>query len=132
MLILTPALRDHLEAVNAEVNALPYLSDPERWGVEELWGEADDLGGDCEDFSIAKRNRLLALGFPAKPLRLATCQTETGEGHAVLTVDTDQGTLVLDNRFPAVLPFERLTALGYRWISRQAADGGRGWVKIAA
>jgi len=132
VLILTDPLMAELEAVNAEVNALPYVADPTRWGADEFWAEIDQAGGDCEDFSIAKRNRLLALGFPAKPLRLATCQTETGEGHAVLTVDTDQGTLVLDNRFPAVLPFERLTALGYRWISRQAGDGGRGWVKINA
>ena len=132
MLTLTDSLMAKLEDVNVEVNALPYTSDSDRWGTSEFWEEIDAQGGDCEDFSIAKRNRLLSLDLPAKALRLAICITETGEGHAVLTVDTDQGTFVLDNRFPAVLPFERLTDLGYRWISRQAGDGGRGWVKINA
>jgi predicted transglutaminase-like cysteine proteinase len=117
-----------LEAVQADVNArVGYRTDLSLYGVEELWTVADRQG-DCEDYALAKRRALLARGWPVSALRLAVCTTSSGEGHAVLTVDTDQGVYVLDNRRPFVEPW---AALPYTWIKRQSANGP-GWVSITS
>ena len=116
-----------LVAVNLAVNAeTAYRSDPELYGRPEFWTEAAGAG-DCEDYALAKRQRLRALGWPEESLRLAVC-TYKGAGHAVLTVDTDAGTWVLDNRYPDPQPW---TLLPYAWVKRQARTGA-GWVEIAA
>lgn len=61
--------------------------------------------GDCEDLVLAKRWHLMELGWPASSL-LITEVRQTGvdldddgkdDGHAVLTVLTNKGDLVLDN-----------------------------------
>jgi predicted transglutaminase-like cysteine proteinase len=128
MFALTDERWTELRKVNADVNALPYRTDMALYGKPEFWESIDVAGaGDCEDYSLGKRNRLRALGWPDEALRLATCTDETGAGHAVLTVDTDRGTYVLDNRSPDVLPWAQVP---YHWISRQAE--GAGWVAIAA
>jgi len=125
MLTLSATLRAQLARVQREVNRLPYRTDIDLYGQPEFWTIIDRVrGGDCEDFAIEKRRRLMVEGIPSDELRLATCWDETGEGHAVLTVDTDQGTLVLDNRRRSVVQFE---ALPYRWVSRQ---NGKEWVAI--
>jgi predicted transglutaminase-like cysteine proteinase len=128
MLTLTPELRAQLEQVQTEVNAdTRYVSDMELYGREDFWTVAQGAG-DCEDFSLAKRAKLLALDWPVDALRLAVCRTETGDLHAVLTVDCDDGTWVLDNRQTDVVAWDQLP---YQWIERQAA-GGPGWVLISS
>ena len=129
MLKLTDELMSQLEQVNSEINSgTAYRTDMDLYGRSEFWETAHGEG-DCEDYAIAKRKRLRALGWPSSALRLATCKDETGGGHAVLTVDTDRGTLVLDNRFPNIERWEDLTVHGYNWDRRQAASG-QDWVKI--
>lgn len=129
MLSLTDQRWAQLVDVNARVNALPYVADLARYHTSEFWAEIDQGGGDCEDFAIGKRAELLTFGWPPEALRLAICRTETGEGHAVLTVDTDRGTFVLDNRFPRPERWGDLVVRGYVWNRRQRA-GGTGWVAI--
>jgi len=119
-----------LASVNDQVNALPYVADVDRYARAEFWTEIDQLGGDCEDFALEKRRRLLALGWPIETLRVAECLVETGERHAVLTVDAGGGTYVLDNRCAEVSTWTILSRRGYRWLRRQAA-GGPGWVDLA-
>jgi predicted transglutaminase-like cysteine proteinase len=81
-------LRRVNDAVN---NSIRYRSErAERWNVG---GNA----GDCEDFALTKRSRLIRAGIPAGALRLATARTSRGELHAVLIVKTDKGDYVLDN-----------------------------------
>jgi predicted transglutaminase-like cysteine proteinase len=120
--------------VNTEVNALPYKTDMALYGQPEFWAIIGAAGGDCEDFALGKRARLLALGWPIEALRLCTCTAETGEAHAVLSVDAVSGgapgTWVLDNRFAEVQAWGDLQAYGYRFIERQAA-GGPSWVSVA-
>lgn len=128
MLILTDQRRTELERVNAEVNGrVGYKADIDLYGMPEFWTIAG-REGDCEDYALAKRAELLALGWPVEALRLAVCLDEHGRGHAVLTVDTDRGAYVLDNRSLLVQPWK---ALPYTWIKRQAA-GGKAWVTITA
>lgn len=115
-----------LVAVNEAVNAdTAYRSDADLYDRSEFW-EIAAGEGDCEDYALAKRQRLRALGWPEESLRIAVC-TYKGQGHAVLTVDTDAGTWVLDNRYPTP---QAWGVLPYAWIKRQAKDGP-GWVEIA-
>lgn len=128
MLTLTSERWAQLQAVQADINArVGYRADLDLYGRAEVWAVAD-RAGDCEDYALAKRAALLALGWPVAALRLATCQTEHGEPHAVLTLDTDRGAYVLDNRHGLVMAWADLP---YRWLQRQAA-GGRAWASIAA
>jgi len=125
---LTGAAWGQLVQVQTQINGrVGYRTDLDLYGLPELWAVAD-RAGDCEDYALAKRRALLDLGWPVEALRLAVCVDEQGGGHAVLTVDTDQGVYVLDNRARFVEPW---AALPYRWIKRQAA-GGRDWVSIEA
>lgn len=54
--------------------------------------------GDCEDYALTKRYRLMAQGWPSGALRIATGVTPEGVGHAVLIVSTNRGDLVLNSR----------------------------------
>lgn len=107
------------QAVQAAINAMPYRSDAARYGLSEFWAELDAHGGDCEDFALAKRAALLAQGADPASLHLALCWTETSEFHAVLVVDTEQGSYALDNRHAEPM---RKQDLGYRWHSIQKGN----------
>lgn len=114
-----------LRQVNAEVNKFKYVFDNARYGQEEYWDLIGEEGGDCEDYALEKRRRLMALGWDADDLRLTICQTEEGEYHCVLTVDDGDDTLALDNRFDRVRTVT--TMHGYKWVARQK---GKTWVRI--
>ncbi len=113
-----------LERINDAVNAAiaPALEPDgrDRWEIEP---EA----GDCEDFALTKKHRLIAAGWPGEQLRFATVATESDEYHAVLLVDAAAGPLVLDNRFDDALPWTRLEALGYRLIAVEGAGPDGSW-----
>lgn len=114
-----------LSSVQASVDAAiePRVEEPgiDRW-------EEDPRFGDCEDYALTKRKVLLAAGLPAGALRLATAYTEHGEYHAVLTVATTAGTLVLDNRFPTVRDWR---SMPYRWVTLQRPDWPFRWLRLA-
>jgi predicted transglutaminase-like cysteine proteinase len=111
--ILTPAIWEALKRVNAEVNSqFRYQSDWGQYSSLENWAEMSKPGdsGDCEDFALTKLRRLLDLGIPAGALRLEIGNHNTGEGHAWLTLETDQGPIGLDTgyiepRLGSVFPF---------------------------
>lgn len=92
-----------LRIVNAKVNLLPYKLDIERYKTPEFWEEIEDEG-DCEDYMIAKIQRLKALGLPISAMRIVTCfvkpyqtrEEKAKRGHAVLAVDLDDKTYFLD------------------------------------
>lgn len=112
------------EAINTRINeSTCYKSDFERVDRMEFWDVAVGTG-DCEDYALAKRAKLLEQGASTDDLRLAVCQTETGGWHAVLIVTTDRGDYVLDNRYPEPMPRHMLD---YRWDRIQK---GKQWCKI--
>lgn len=112
-----------LVEVNADVNRMPYKSDPEMYGRPDFWSSKSADAGDCDDYACQKR-RMLREKFPDNldALMLATCWVEgedgpgTGGYHAVLLVNTDKGAYVLDNRYPKVKPWPDLP---YRWDKRE-------------
>ncbi len=124
-LAATPELLDLLEAVQGEVNrAIAPRAEP---AGQDLW-QLGARSGDCEDYALAKQQRLLAAGLPRGTVRLATASLADGERHAVLVVETERGTLVLDNLQPHVVP---LRALPYTWHSAQGTDASLLWRELA-
>ena len=84
----------------------------------DVWS-VNASSGDCEDFAMTKRQRLIQMGLPASALRIAYVKIASGEGHAVLVVKARGRTYVLDNLTSAIRPLE---STGYRVISMSGAD----------
>lgn len=118
------AIPDLVAKVQREVNAaIEPVPEP---ASRDLWALAP-RAGDCEDFALTKREVLRAAGLPAGALRLATAYTERGEYHTVLTVQTERGAVVLDNRFAEVRP---LADLPYRWVMVELPDRPFAWAHL--
>jgi predicted transglutaminase-like cysteine proteinase len=92
-----------LQRVNDEVNArYRYASDPFAY-----WADISELGsGDCKDFALAKRARLVRLGWPRANLPIALTWYG-GVAHAVLLAWTNNRWYVLDQIVSAVVPIEQ-------------------------
>lgn len=116
-----------LKRINREVNLnIKYKTDIDQFGVVDKW-VIPEKHGDCDDYVLLKRLKLMQLGWNAFDLKVTICKTELGDGHAVLSIDTDKGTYILDNRYPDLKTFKQLTSIGYKFIKRQS---GTNWVKI--
>jgi len=126
-LALTAPLWRKLVTVNKAVNdAVQPLADKAHWGLSESWDYPDDGTGDCEDYALEKRKRLIAAGFPNRVLLMTVVLDENREGHAVLTVRTSRGDLVLDNKRDAILPWD---STGYSFIKRES-QAEPGWAAL--
>lgn len=99
-----------LRVVNANANELPY-----EMHVSELWQMPSDHAA-CSNYAVAKFRALIALGWPKESLRLACCYVpgypEGQNYHAILLVDYEGQTWVMDNRQP--LPYEYQLS-EYKW-----------------
>lgn len=116
-----------LQQLNVSVNkAIKPISDFDLYGVEEYWTYPVD-GGDCEDYVLAKRRVLIEDGIPSSTVLITVLRRPNGEGHAVLTVRTDIGDVILDNLTDAVLNWDET---GYTYLKRQAVDHTGRWVSI--
>jgi len=93
----------------------------------EWWSYAINSAGDCEDYVLEKRRALIARGWPADALLITVVRQWNGEGHAVLTVVTDKGDLVLDNMAMGIVSFDKAP---YSWIMRQSRQHPMHWVKL--
>lgn len=124
---LTPERWNQLVAVNSGVNtAITPVTDEELFGREEVW-IYPTTKGDCEDFVLLKRRELINRGWPIGSLLVTVVRQRNGDGHAVLTVLTDRGDLVLDNLESDIKVWSETE---YRYIKRQSEfDTGR-WVAI--
>lgn len=114
--------------INADVNReIVAITDQDHWGMPELWSYPEDGKGDCEDFVLEKRRRLIKAGFPAQTLLITVVRDQKGDGHAVLTVKTDRGDFVLDNQVGKILAWKET---GYRFIKRQSDENPARWVSL--
>lgn len=117
-----------LEDVNSAVNsAIADGSDRDLYGRDDVWTLPLAGRGDCEDLALLKRKRLIERGWPASTLLMTIVTTPSGEGHAVLTVVTDQGDYVLDTRRSTVALWSQT---GYEFYTRQAQSNPQRWVWI--
>ena len=102
-----------LQEINRFVNRIvPYREDPVSFGAPDYWATPIEFlrsGGDCEDFAIMKYLSLLELGFPDERMRIVVvADTVRNLPHAVLAVDVDDRTYILDSLFDTVISHERL------------------------
>ena len=116
-----------LEAVNRAVNhEIEPVTDLELYGLTDYW-TIPTTKGDCEDYVLLKRKRLLRLGWPASALLITVVRDERGEGHAVLTVRTMQGDFILDNKTDEIKVWHRTR---YDFIMRQSYLNPRVWMSL--
>jgi predicted transglutaminase-like cysteine proteinase len=124
---LTPELWNQLTGVNATVNrTIRPATDQQIFGRSEVW--TYPVGqGDCEDVALLKRRDLIELGWPVGALLMTVVRQRNGEGHAVLTVLTDRGDLILDNMRPRILVWSDTE---YQFVKRQSEFDSGAWVSI--
>ena len=125
---LTRALWATIIDVNNVVNTMVTpVTDMELWGVEERWSYPVNGYGDCEDYVLEKRARLMQAGIPASNLPITVVRQPNGDGHAVLTVVTSMGDFILDNLEPRVLAWNETD---YQYLKRQSSKHAGMWVSI--
>lgn len=113
--------------LNSYVNArIRPVSDAELYGAEEHWAYPADAG-DCEDYVLMKKRYLEKLGIPRSALLITVVLDERNEGHAVLTLRTEDGDFVLDNRRNEI---RRWSETEYTFLKRQSARDPREWVSL--
>jgi predicted transglutaminase-like cysteine proteinase len=126
-LSLSPERWNLIYQVNAFVNGkIAPVSDEELYGKPEYWAFPTDAG-DCEDYLLLKKRYLEGLGFAPEALLITVVLDEKNQGHAVLTVTTDRGDVVLDNRRNEVLAWNET---GYIYLKRQSAGDPKQWVSL--
>lgn len=113
--------------INSFINArIAPLSDEELYGEAEYWAYPQDAG-DCEDYALLKQRYLERLGFPRSTLLLTVVLDEKQEGHALLTLVTDEGDFILDNRTNQIRSWD---GSGYSFLKRQSWQDPRKWVSL--
>jgi len=124
---LTVSRRTELEAVNLSVNReIKPVTDIELYGVADYW-TVPARQGDCEDYVLLKRKRLMAMGWPASALLITVVRDEKGEGHAVLTARTQQGDFILDNKTDEIRLWHQAP---YQFVMRQSYLNPRVWLSL--
>ena len=125
---LTKKLWGQIVEVNALVNTMiTPRTDMQIWGVEERWSYPVNGIGDCEDYALEKRKRLMEIGVPAGNLLMTVLRQPNGDGHAVLTVRTSLGDFILDNLEPKVLAWNETP---YEFLKMQSSTNSGVWVSI--
>jgi predicted transglutaminase-like cysteine proteinase len=119
------------ERVNRSVNdAMTFRDDPtDRWERPQAGRKSAWLQGDCEDYAIEKRARLISAGFPPDRLFYAVGYRRSVGLHAVLVARIDGRDLVLDNRTPWVRPYSEAP---YTWVAHQSALTPEKWFSSIA
>lgn len=114
-------------AVNEVVNgSIEPRTDEDMYGVPEVWSYPTSEG-DCEDYVLEKQRELEKAGLPASALLITVVRQVNGSGHAVLTVRTDEGDVILDNLDDRILPWD---ATPYTYVKRQSEQNAGRWVGI--
>jgi predicted transglutaminase-like cysteine proteinase len=117
-----------LDRVNRAVNKdIAPVSDQDLYGVTEYWTLPRNGKGDCEDYVLLKRQRLMAAGWPASSLLITVVLDEKSEGHAILTVRTVAGDFILDNKTDDMKLWHKTP---YRFIMRQSYLNPKVWMSL--
>jgi predicted transglutaminase-like cysteine proteinase len=123
-----PAENDHidldaetselLKRVNHSVN-MSIIPTRKSYGrnLGDGWTIAPDMG-DCNDYAVTKRHKLIGKGLPSKALRLAV---------VVLVVVTKKGDIVMDDLTEVIRPWQ---STDYDWLKIQSATDSKFWHEI--
>jgi len=118
----SPALMARLHGINATVNhAVKFALDAGQYGREDYWALPVSGYGDCEDLALEKRARLARQGISRSVMRLAFVFHKRHLcSHCVLTVETSEGTFILDSFHDEVVRWDRGA---YNFEARERIDG---------
>lgn len=126
-LTMSEDFKARLERLTVKVNAaVKPVSDLKLHGTAEYWSYPEDAG-DCEDYVLEKRRILMQEGVSPSNLLITVLLRPGGEGHAVLTVRTDIGDLILDNLNDKVTNWDETQ---YKFLKRQSTSHTGRWVTI--
>jgi predicted transglutaminase-like cysteine proteinase len=120
-----------LEAINEMVNSAIVPTTGKTPLVNPHWS-IDPVVGDCNDYAVSKRHRLLEAGWPSSALLLAEVRlVATGEHHLILIVRGKAADWVLDNRLSSVV---RLSAIRNQYILYrvESTDDPKFWTRSLA
>ena len=128
-------MQEVAEQIHSKVYALfSYRDDKSSYDVVEDWRShvdaverGEEFTDDCDGFAVTCSELLAKAGVPADKISLILCRTETGGMHLVCGLETDETTLILDNRQRRVWDYGQLD---YTWIKRVTADDPRRWKEI--
>lgn len=124
---LTRGRAAELRKVNVGVNkAIAPVTDIDLYGEAERWTYPVKKG-DCEDYVLLKRRILIQRGWPETALLITVVRDERNEGHAVLTVRTDRGDFVLDNKVNQVKAWADTP---YTFVKQQSARNPLVWISL--
>ena len=127
--VMTAERMAQLDEINRLVNASVRPTPQEvLYGVKDYWAFPDQqLRGDCNAYTLWKRDLLAVAGWPISSLLITVVQVTNGEGHAVLTARTSEGDFVLDNLSPKVTLWSELP---YHFIMRESSVNPRVWLAL--
>jgi len=124
---LSAARSRELDEVNKSVNeAVAPVTDLDLYGKVEVW-TYPVKEGDCEDYVLLKRRILIERGWPESTLLITVVRDEHNEGHAVLTVRTDGGDVVLDNKQRDIMAWAETP---YTFVKQQSARNPLVWTSL--
>lgn len=125
---LTLARWTELVEVNTLVNAnVAPVTDLELYNTVEYWTYPQSKG-DCEDYVLAKQRMLMDRGWPAGSLLITVVRDEENLGHAILTVATDYGDFILDNKNSGISYWQDTP---YSFRKRQSQHDPLQWVSLS-
>ena len=110
--------------INQSVRSVP---DQRQYRSKDVWALPTRAGGDCEDFALAKKLKLMQMGYAPSELLIATVMHKRLGPHAVLVMRTEQGDYVLDNLTNKVLPWQDTD---YFFVQMQNPSNPRQWVGV--
>jgi len=129
---LTVERLNELNRVNREVNGA-IAPQPNLGGLATEEWLVSPAAGDCNDYAVTKRHKLLELGWPARALLLSEVVVPSGEHHLVLVVRVkDVGQmknfdLVLDNLNYNLRP---VGLTPYQWVRIESPSNPKYWSTV--
>ena len=119
---ISSLLKDANRQVNLE---LRFAFDRDQYGAPDFWTVAKSGAGDCEDYALTKRRRLIEAGIDPRNLRMTLVRfSENGRivNHAMLGVVTDIGMRYLDMNSDQVGDeMASVIRFGYRFVAMQSS-----------
>ena len=118
-----------LSRINQQVNAfIQPVTNLEHWGTMlDHWDYPTDGKGDCKIYALYKRKLLMDMGYPRQALLMTVVRDLQGNGHAILTVKTSKGDLILDNLNEDIRVWSET---GYTFVKRQSQENPNLWLSL--
>lgn len=121
---------EQIRKVNAYANSKEYIIDLENYGLHDYWATPKQFlynSGDCEDYAIIKMMSLKRLGFDVEAMRIVVVQdTNQRTAHAVMSIDTDQDILILDNQIEEVISHRNI----FHYVPVYSVNENRWWMHL--